>query len=316
METILIISGIPIKIINNTGLNLDSDFCIPGAFNIWINYYIKNKKIEDASCSVILNLTTKNESVELKNNKLLLNLHKNTYLHDDFNSQFSVFGNKGIVQKFILHEFEKQFHRVVLHACAVRNPKTKRILIGIGGSGHGKSAFVSAAILSGWEIITTEQAIIDKNLNIYKGNIFDNASPDAVSFFQQNKLDIEVFTNDKLVEPIGQKVMTGIEKYCVQQTQFSLLSEEFLIINLNFSEDKDSSICEIDDDDFILRIMQTNASEKIMMPNIIGKKLFDFLHFGDAITRQRVIDKIIMQASKKMTVCGDINLFKDILRSY
>ena len=124
---------------------IDDLFKEPEPYNLYINYHIlKYNGDKKADERIIIN-DTFNTSVELKEECFVINTDISSSIKKDYNHQFSLFGNKGIVQKYILHILEVKYHRIVFHGCALIN-KDNEIIIGLGQSGSGKSVLINVAL--------------------------------------------------------------------------------------------------------------------------------------------------------------------------
>ena len=181
----------------------------PEPYNVYINYHIvKYNGDKEADERIIIN-DTFNTSVALKEESFVINTNISNIIKKDYNHQFSLFGNKGIVQKYILHILEVKYHRIVFHGCALIN-KDNEIIIGLGQSGSGKSVLINVALQNGWELLSTEQTVIDDNMFIYKGNVYDNVSPLSEKLVSEKLTKAIILNNKKLIEPLGQKIFVDM----------------------------------------------------------------------------------------------------------
>lgn len=234
-------------------------------------------------------------------------------LRHDYNWQFSLFGNKGIVQKYILHTMEKKYKRIVFHGCAIRNPKDGKIIIGLGQSGAGKSVFVATALRNGWEMIATEQVVIDDKMNIYRGNVFDNVSPLSVELLREWLPDARIMDTKRLIEPLGQKVLVDMRKYAIRERKCMIASNKLCIANLNF-RGKATEPSIVADLDYFLRLLQICSSEKISSPTIVKNKLVNVPLSGDADFRQSMVDMFIDSQAERIILSGGFEGFDSYLK--
>ena len=93
----------------------------PEPYNLYINYNIlkciETEKIDE---KIIIN-DAKITSIALNQEGLIINTDISSIVKKDYNHQFSLFGNKGVVQKYILHILESKYNRIVFHGCALIN---------------------------------------------------------------------------------------------------------------------------------------------------------------------------------------------------
>lgn len=291
----------------------------PQPYNLYINYDIEMEA--DTICKYhandleVINIrkTEGNSSFIEKHNGLDIYVDIHAMLQHDYNWQFSLFGNKGIVQKYILHILEKKHKRIVFHGCAIRNQNDGRIIIGLGQSGAGKSVFVATALRNGWEMIATEQVILDDEMNIYSGNAFDNISPLSVKMYREWLTDAQIIDAKRLIEPLGQKVFVDMRKYAMTEDVCVVTLDKLSIANLDF-QGKKSGVINIEDSDYFLRLLQISASEKISSPTIVKNRLVNVSFQGDTELRQNIIDKIIKSKAERFVLSGGFEGFDIYLK--
>ena len=270
----------------------------PEPYNLYINYHIlKCNGDEKVDEKIIIN-NADNTSVELKQEGFVINIDISSIVKKDYNHQFSLFGNKGIIQKFILHILEAKYNRIVFHSCALIN-KDNEIIIGLGQSGSGKSVLINVALQNGWELLSTEQTVIDKDMFIYKGNVYDNVSPLSEKLVREKLKKAVILHDKKLIEPLGQKIFVDMSEYETNKNKIKIDFNKLTIINVNFNS-KIKNICNIEDKDYLLRLFQISASDKISFPAIIKNSLIDFPYIGNTTVRESVIDTLIKSNANKI----------------
>lgn len=273
-------------------------FEAPEPYNLYINYHIlKCNGDEKVDERIIIN-DADNTSVELKQEVFVINTDISSIVKKDYNHQFSLFGNKGIVQKYILHILEAKYNRIVFHGCALIN-KENEIIIGLGQSGSGKSVLINVALQNGWELLSTEQTVIDKDMFIYKGNVYDNVSPLSEKLVSEKLIKAVILHDKRLVEPLGQKIFVDMREYETNKNKIKIDFNKLTIINVNFNG-KSQNMCNIEDKDYLLRLFQISASDKISFPAIIENSLIDFPYMGNATVREGVIDTLIKSDANKI----------------
>lgn len=280
----------------------------PEPYNVYINYHIvKYNGNKEADERIIIN-DTFNTSVALKEESFVINTNISNIIKKDYNHQFSLFGNKGIVQKYILHILEVKYHRIVFHGCALIN-KDNEIIIGLGQSGSGKSVLINVALQNGWELLSTEQTVIDDNMFIYKGNVYDNVSPLSEKLVSEKLTKAIILNNKKLIEPLGQKIFVDMRAYETSSNKVKINFDKLTIINVNFNG-KSQNMCNIEDKDYLLRLFQISASDKISFPTIIENNLIDFPYIGSVAVRENVIDTLLKSDAKKIILSNGLEGFE------
>ena len=308
------ISGIIFKIIlNSKKYKINDLFDEPQPFNLYINYKITkcNKKSENEK--IIINHGKKTK-VEIHNDVLIITANIHELVKKDYNHQFSLFGNKGIIQKYILHVLEKKYNIMVLHACSLIS-KNNDIIIGLGGSGSGKSVLINVALQNGWKLLSTEQTLINEKMEIIKGNIYDNVSPLSSELIEKKLPKASIIQNKKLIEPLGEKIFTDMSLYEANEDKIKIDFSKLTIINVDFNG-KRENVIDIEDQDYLLRLLQLSASEKISFPGIIRNELVDFPYIGNAIIRQKIINKLIKGNCQKIILSNGFLGFTYFLNNY
>lgn len=280
----------------------------PEPYNLYINYHIlecnNDEKVQER---IIIN-DDDNTSVELKQEGFVINTDISSIVKKDYNHQFSLFGNKGIVQKYILHILETKYNRIVFHGCALIN-KDNEIIIGLGQSGSGKSSLINVALQNGWKLLSTEQTAIDKDMFIYKGNVYDNVSPLSKELVSKKLIEAVILHEKRLVEPLGQKIFVDMREYETNKNKIKIDFNKLTIINVDFNG-KNKNMCNIEDKDYLLRIFQVSASDKISFPAIIRNSLINFPYIGNAIVREGVIDTLIKSNANKIILSNGFTGFE------
>ena len=301
------IGGIIFEIIlNSENYKISDLFGEPQPYNLYINYNILRADNDEPNQKIIINDDNKTNII-IKEDNLIINTNISNIIQKNYNHQFSLFGNKGIIQKYILHILEKKYKSIVLHGCALKNSQNE-IIIGLGGSGSGKSVLINVAIQKGWELISTEQTIINKDMYIFKGNIYDNVSPLSEELVNKKLLKASILSDKRLIEPLGQKVFVDMTAYEMDKDKIKMDLDKLTIINVNFNG-KEENIRKIEDEDYLLRLLQISASEKISFPAIVANNLIDFPYLGDAKLREDIINNLINSNSKKLILSNGFTGF-------
>ena len=302
------IRGIVFEIILNSDKYKISDlFDEPQPYNLYINYHIMKCKKDNTTNEKIIINDNDNTSVKIEDGNFIIDTNLSKLVQKNYNYQFSLFGNKGIIQKYILYILERKYNSIVFHGCALKNEQDE-IIIGLGGSGSGKSVLINLALQKGWELISTEQTIIDNDMYIYKSNIFDNVSPLSEELINKNLPKAIILSEKRLIEPIGQKIFVDMSSYQMKNDKIKMDLNKLTIINVDF-KGKNENIVNIEDKDYLLRLLQISASDKISFPAIIENNLIDFPYIGNAKLKNDIINTLIESNAKKIILSNGFTGF-------
>lgn len=286
--------------------------------NLNVNYLLNLQK----ESNQIVNIYIKHSDSRLSINEKFEDGLFNYYIEGDYtpmfkkdyNKQFGLFGNKGTVNRIILHSLEKAGN-IILHGCAAISKDKNKVIIGIGSSGSGKSVLTSAAVECGWSIVGTEHIIISSNFVLYKGNKIDNASVQSIEIIRRQLDKAKIYQDKIMTEPTAQKVVVDYDSYMMEQDKLSLTKLDYQIVIVSFKNSFCADLEEIQDNDFLLRMIQTSASEKICAPIIYDNYIVDQELNGNPENRSEVINKLINKSSSNLVIGGDYNNFKKVLNS-
>lgn len=302
------IRGIVFEIILNSDKYKISDlFDEPQPYNLYINYHITKCLKDDTTNEKIIINDNNDTSVKIENENFIINVNVSELVQKDYNHQFSLFGNKGIIQKYILYILETKYNSIIFHGCSLKNEQDE-ILIGLGGSGSGKSVLINLALQKGWKLISTEQTIINDDMYIYKGNIFDNVSPLSEDLIRENLPRAIILSEKRLIEPIGQKIFVDMSSYQMKNDKIKMNLNKLTIVNVDF-KGKNENIINIEDKDYLLRLLQISVTEKISFPAIIKNSFIDFPYIGNAKIKNDIINKLIKSNAKKIILSNGFKGF-------
>ena len=266
------VANLTITVSGDACINKDELF-VPQPYNLNIGYSVKESdaQLSQEEVAITLNESTETPIAEKQDSVIDVRANFSAELLPEYNKQFGIFGNKGIINSFILSELEKRGVSV-LHACAVIHPETKHVVIGVGGSGSGKSVLVSNALRDGWQLVATEHVLVNADGRIFAGNTYDNITPLAVDFIKNDLPEAQVFDEKVMTEPIGSKVLADFAPYKFNEP-FQEMNGNFSIAVMKFGDDLFKDGVKVENTDFILRVMQHVASEKISSPIVVNKDI-------------------------------------------
>lgn len=293
----------------DSNFDVDTHLSVPEAYSLHTNYYISDFAAgDDNTFRAVIEMADSDIEIALDNSNLIITGDMLAMFADGYNKQFSIFGNKGIFNHYILHTLELQ-GIVSLHGCSVIHPHSRRIIIAIGASGSGKSAFVTSALSTGWNLISTELVLIGSNSTLYRGNHFDNLSSAACRFTRAELTKAHIYDDSRLVEPIAERTMASFEEYRDRELMHKIQFDMMSLVILNFGNKNLRVGDTIVDKDFLTRFVQYAASEKICSPILFGDRIFPPIFCGDARKRSVVVNNIIRELETAIVLGGD---FSDI----
>ena len=144
---------------------------------------------------------------------------------------------------------------------------------------------------------------------IYKGNLYDNVSPLSEKLISEKLPKANILHDKKLIEPLGQKIFIDLRKYEADNNKIKIDFSKLTIINVNFNGNK-KNMDNIDDKDYLLRLFQISASDKISFPAIIKNSLIDFPYIGDSKVREDIIDILLTSNANKIILSNGFKGFE------
>lgn len=143
---------------------------------------------------------------------------------------------------------------------------------------------------------------------IYKGNIFDNVSPLSEESIRKKLPKAIILSEKRLIEPIGQKIFVDMSSYQMKNDTIKMDLNKLTIINVDF-KGKNENIVNIEDKDYLLRLLQISASEKISFPAIIRNSLIDYSYIGNSKIKNYIINNLINSNTKKIILSNGFTGF-------
>lgn len=92
-------------------------------------------------------------------------------------NRYSLFGNLGILFRYLLVTLERCHNIFSFHASSMYSPSRNTLLLVVGGAGAGKTVFLLKGLEDDWKIFSTEMThfrFTDKGYEFYMGSLFDN----------------------------------------------------------------------------------------------------------------------------------------------
>lgn len=227
---------------------------------------------------------------------------------EDLNPQFSIAGNKGIISKAIHHVLEINNY-IALHACAVFNPVTGKTIVWIWSSWSWKTALISAALRNWWKIVSTEMLVMSPNSIFVPGNTLDTVSSRAADYIEKYLEWISVNRDSVIKDETWQKCLADFTSARYKKP-ISPEDWEVEIIFLNYGDTRFAHGKPPIDTDYITRILQISASEKIDCPTVVGNNLMDINLRWSTKLRNQWISRLKNWNFKFTILWWDINDFE------
>ncbi len=299
----------------SANFDITDSFLTPQPFNIHHNFLIRTlDPSRNATQYITLHHDTK--PLRIKHSMHTLGVSGNLKEPDgstNIDRQIGLFGNNGLINKYILHSLESTNQSVTFHACAVQDPSSKKVYMAFGASGSGKSVIVLSALKAGWQIIATEYVTIDINLVLHAGNYLDNVSSKAIDDFKKNVPNAKINSEKNLKNMFFHKVFVDLSAHAIVEPTIDLNRVDLSIIVLAGSASEHRHGTDITDERLFRRTLQENASEKIMMPLIVNGRIIETDLNGTADVRNEVVEALCKQAKNWLALGGSIQDFDDWL---
>ena len=237
--------------------------------------------------------------------------------NDTSDLRFTIFGNEGLLFRYVLAALERDYNIYSFHACSLFDEKTKQLYIIAGGAGSGKTCLILKGLELGLKLFSTEMThfSFDNEFTLYKGSLVDNIRVGNLKYSYPlliNKLNLKLpNTNDEWSE----KIAVDLVK---EQTKFDLIEKADVIVILpHIEENRHESI--------VIDVKNRKVTKKALFDNISNKigetvLLYDIMPingFDDPILmkyRLIAIDNFLNNIDRVVKViAGSQNCWKGIL---
>lgn len=180
--------------------------------------------------------------------------------------RFTFFGNEGLIFRYALMLLEEKYGFYSYHACSMYDERTKRLFVGCGSAGSGKTCLILRGLELGLKLFSTEMTHFefkDGRLHFYKGSLVDNIRIGNLKYTYPDmfkQLDIGL---PQTPDEWGKKIAVDLGKF---ETPFDEVTDPEIVILFPHIEENRPKVHLSDMSDkkrVVLRLLFNNATEKI-----------------------------------------------------
>lgn len=179
--------------------------------------------------------------------------------------RYSIFGNEGLLFRYVLYILEKNYNIFSFHACGLYDKAKKHLFVIPGGAGSGKTCFILKGLELGLELFSAEMVhfrVEPRGVTFYKGALIDNI---RIGNLKYSYPDIARKLNIKLPEAQdewGRKIAVDLSVFQVEEDELSCPEVTVLFPHVEEERAKSQRVVEKSRRK-ILRLLFENASQKI-----------------------------------------------------
>lgn len=232
--------------------------------------------------------------------------------------RYTIFGNEGLLFRYVLMFLEKYYDTYSFHACALYDEKTNQMYIGPGGAGSGKTCLILKGLELGLKLFSTEMTHFSfvNGLTLYKGSLVDNVRIGNLKYSYPaitKKLKLKL---PEAADEWGKKIAIDLTKL---ETKFDSIKKVGITIILpHIEEGRDENI--------VTDVKNTRVARKALFDNISDKiannvLLYDVIPlegFDEPVLMRKrfsAVDKLLNHVSRVAKVVGGSrNCWDGILR--
>ena len=221
--------------------------------------------------------------------------------------RYTIFGNEGLLFRYVLMFLEKHYDVYSFHACALYDEKTNQMYIGPGGAGSGKTCLILKGLELGLKLFSTEMTHFSfvNGLTLYKGSLVDNVRIGNLKYSYPaitKKLKLKL---PEAADEWGKKIAIDLTKL---ETKFDSIKKVGITIILpHIEEGRDENI--------VTDVKNTRVARKALFDNISDKiannvLLYDMIPlegFDEPVLMRKrfsAVDKLLNHVSRVAKVVG------------
>ena len=215
--------------------------------------------------------------------------------------RYTLFGNEGLIFRYILMFLEKHYDIYSFHACALYNEKTNHMYIAPGGAGSGKTCLILKGLELGLKLFSTEMthfSFVD-GLTLYKGSLVDNVRIGNLKYSYPaltNQLKLKL---PETADEWGKKIAVDLKD---TQTKFDSISKAAITVILpHIEEGRDKTIAiDVKNKKVAAKALFDNISDKIAN-NVLLYDTVPLIGFDSPVlmkNRLRAVDKFLSCVSR------------------
>ncbi len=177
--------------------------------------------------------------------------------------RFTLFGNEGLLFRYVLMAMERDHYTYSFHACSLYNEKSNHMYIAPGSAGSGKTCLILKGLELDLKLFSTEMTHFSFNneLTLYKGSLVDNIRVGNLKYsypLLTKKLNLKL---PEVSDEWGEKIAVDLKQ---KQAKFDTVEKTNITVILpRIEEGREKSIV-IDEKD-------KRAARKALFDNISNK---------------------------------------------
>jgi len=231
--------------------------------------------------------------------------------------RFTLFGNEGLLFRYILMFMEKKYDTYSFHACSLYDPEQNHMYIAPGGAGAGKTCLILKALELGLKIFATEMThfSFEKGLTLYKGSLVDNIRIGNLKYSYPTVPEKLGLTLPETKDEWGIKIPVDLS---AEQTEFDTISETKITFVLpHIEEDRAECIAtDIKDKRIARKALFDNLSDKIAANVVLYDQLIISGLDNPGLAKKRLdaVGKLLEKVNRVVKViAGSRNCWDRIL---
>lgn len=221
--------------------------------------------------------------------------------------RFTMFGNEGLLFRYVLMFMEKKYDTYGFHACSLYDPKNNHMYIAPGGAGSGKTCLILKGLELGLKIFSTEitHFSFENGLTLFKGSLVDNIRVGNLKYSYPTVPAKLGLTLPETPDEWGKKIAVDLS---AEQTEFDKTSDckiTFLLPHIEEGRDK-CIVTEVKDSRVARKALFDNLSDKIAENVVLYDKLILFGLDDEKLACKRLeaVGKLLAKAGRVVKVIG------------
>jgi hypothetical protein len=178
--------------------------------------------------------------------------------------RFTLFGNEGLLFRYVLAFLEKKYNTYSFHACSLYDEKNNHMYIAPGGAGSGKTCLILKGLELGLKIFSTEMThfSFENGLTLYKGSLVDNIRVGNLKYSYPEAAKKLKFDLPETKDEWGKKIPVDLQN---EQTKFDSIDKTKITIILpHVEEGRDKCIAtDVKNSKVAQKALFDNLSQKI-----------------------------------------------------
>lgn len=188
--------------------------------------------------------------------------------------RYSLFGNEGLLFRFILHLLEAKHDIFSAHACAMVDERRGRLFIVAGSAGAGKSCFILRGLELGLKVFSAEMShfrLTPKGVEFFKGAMQDNVRMGNLRHHFPEAREMLGISVSEAGDEWGRKVTVDLSPFSFEEDKIED-PEVVLVFPRVEREVRRPSVAEMSPDEAVKALFD-NITEKVGQPVLLYNRL-------------------------------------------